>query len=52
VKVPTSDSGIATVGITTDRIEPRKANTTSVTMTSACGERPDDLVDCAVHGIS
>ncbi len=31
-----SDSGIATVGIATERTEPRKANTTSVTMTSPC----------------
>ena len=35
VKVPTSDSGIATVGISTERTDPRKANTTSVTMKSA-----------------
>ena len=34
-KVPTSDSGIATTGITTERGEPRKANTTSVTITNA-----------------
>ena len=35
VKVPTSDSGMATVGISTERSEPRNTNTTRVTMTSA-----------------
>ena len=35
VNVPTSESGIATVGISTERTDPRKAKTTSVTMMSA-----------------
>ena len=35
VKVPISDSGIAMTGISTERGEPRKANTTSVTISSA-----------------
>ena len=35
VKVPTSESGIATVGMSTERTEPRNAKTTSVTMMSA-----------------
>jgi hypothetical protein len=35
VKVPMSDSGMATVGISTERSEPRKMNTTAVTMSSA-----------------
>ena len=35
VKAPINDSGIATVGINTERIEPRKTNTTKVTMASA-----------------
>ncbi len=35
VKVPTSDSGIATVGIATERTEPRNRNTTKVTISSA-----------------
>ena len=34
-KVPTSDSGIATTGIRTERGEPKKTNTTSVTISSA-----------------
>ncbi len=34
-KEPISDSGIATTGISTERGEPRKAKTTSVTMASA-----------------
>ncbi len=34
-KAPTSDSGIATTGISTERGEPRKANTTMVTISSA-----------------
>ncbi len=34
-KVPISDSGIVTTGISTERGEPRKANTTSETMPSA-----------------
>ena len=33
-KVPISDSGIVTTGITTERGEPRKANTTSVTIST------------------
>ena len=35
VKVPTSDKGMATVGITTERTEPRNAKTTRITITSA-----------------
>ena len=35
VKVPTSDSGIAMVGISAERTEPRNANTTTVTIASA-----------------
>ena len=35
VKVPTSESGIATTGINTERGEPRKTNTTSVTISTA-----------------
>src|SRR5882672_10540665 len=35
VNVPTSESGIATVGMNTERTDPRKAKTTSVTMMSA-----------------
>ena len=35
VNVPTSDSGMATVGISDDLTDPRNMNTTSVTMTSA-----------------
>jgi hypothetical protein len=34
-KVPTSDSGIATTGMNTERGEPRNRNTTSTTITSA-----------------
>ena len=34
VKVPISDSGIVMTGISTDRGEPRKANTTSVTIST------------------
>ncbi len=34
-KAPMSESGIATTGISTERGEPRKANTTSVTINSA-----------------
>ena len=35
VKVPISDSGMAITGISTERGEPRKANTTRVTISSA-----------------
>ena len=35
ISVPTSDSGIATVGMIEARIEPKKMNTTKVTITSA-----------------
>ena len=35
VKVPISDSGIAIIGISTERGEPRNTNTTSVTISSA-----------------
>ena len=35
VKAPTSDSGIATIGMTTDRSDPRNRNTTRFTITSA-----------------
>ncbi len=35
MNVPTSDNGMATVGMTDERIEPRKRNTTTVTMSSA-----------------
>jgi methyl coenzyme M reductase subunit C len=35
VKVPINDSGMAMVGIRTERTDPRKTKTTSVTMTSA-----------------
>ena len=35
MKVPTSDSGMATVGISDERSEPRNRNTTTVTITSA-----------------
>ena len=34
-KVPISDSGMATTGISTERGEPRKANTTRVTISTA-----------------
>ena len=34
-KVPISDSGMAMTGMITERTEPRKANTTRVTITSA-----------------
>ena len=34
-KAPTSESGMATTGITTERGEPRKANTTRVTISTA-----------------
>jgi hypothetical protein len=34
-KVPISDSGIATTGMSTERGEPRKAKITSMTMTRA-----------------
>ncbi len=34
-KVPTSDSGIATMGMRTERGEPRKAKITIMTITSA-----------------
>ena len=34
-KVPISDSGMVTTGISTERGEPRKANTTSVTISTA-----------------
>ena len=33
-KVPISDNGMVTTGITTERGEPRKANTTSVTIST------------------
>ena len=35
VKAPTRDSGIATIGMTTDRSDPRNRNTTILTITSA-----------------
>ena len=35
LKVPTSDSGIAITGISTERHDPRKRNTTTVTIASA-----------------
>ena len=35
MNVPTSDSGMATVGMSDERIEPRNRNTTTVTITSA-----------------
>ena len=35
MSVPTSDSGMATVGMSDERTEPRNRNTTTVTMASA-----------------
>ena len=35
MKVPTSDSGMATVGMSEERTEPRNRNTTTVTMANA-----------------
>ena len=35
MKVPISDSGIAIAGITTERSEPRKTNTTRITISTA-----------------
>ena len=35
MKVPISDSGMATVGISEERTEPRNRNTTRVTMAKA-----------------
>ena len=35
VKAPTKDSGIATIGMTTDRTESRNRNTTILTITRA-----------------
>ncbi len=35
MNVPISDSGMATVGITDERSEPRNRNTTTVTISSA-----------------
>ncbi len=49
MSVPTSDSGMATVGMSDERIEPRNRNTTTVTIASASSEAADHLVDRAVH---
>ena len=47
--MPISDSGMATVGITDERSEPRNRKTTTVTMSQRLDQAADDLVDRAVH---
>ena len=48
-KVPISDSGMVTTGITTERGEPRKANTTKRDDQHGFGQRSFHLIDRAVH---
>ena len=50
-KVPISDSGMATMGMSTERGEPKKAKITSMTMTSASTKVARHFVDGAVHEI-
>ena len=49
MKVPTSDSGMATVGMIDERIEPRNRNTTNRHDGQGLEQAADHLVDGAVH---
>ena len=52
VKVPISDSGIAMTGISTDRGEPRKTNTTTVTIsTASTSERTTSLIELETKSV-
>ena len=51
-KVPISDSGIATTGITTERGEPRKRKTTSVTIRIVSpSERSTSLIELCTNTV-
>ena len=52
VKVPISDSGMAMIGISTERGEPRKTNTTRVTIsTASTSERITSLIELETKSV-
>ena len=51
MKVPISDSGIATIGISTERGEPRNSEHHERDDQQRLDQRADDLVDRAVHEV-